>query len=62
MQCDRCKRNVKTNETMYTVQYGDSTHPEEICGLRFDRDGEKISEFIELGYLLIMHPNDVDRR
>jgi len=52
MQCDRCRKDIKANETTYTVQYEDSPHPEEICESCIDKDGEKISKFIELGFQL----------
>lgn len=48
MQCDRCKRTIKADGTTYAVQYRGSFCPEEICEFCLDKDGEEISEFIEL--------------
>jgi len=38
MKCDRCKRNIESEETVYTVQYDDVSYPEDICESCLDKD------------------------
>lgn len=62
MECDRCKGHIEADETTYTVQYKDAPCREEICGFCLDKDGEKISEFVELGYQLSVSIPDGDKK